>query len=140
MPHTVRLAAYLCAAGLAGSLLTGFLDPTPLPAVPEGMEDAVRLGMVVGIILGIAANAFGVWLIWKAYSRRNWARIVLLVFTVVGVSLYLPHITSLWSTSAVFGIGDGFFIACEVVGAVLFFVPDSNRWFRSASRVQQEAG
>jgi hypothetical protein len=139
MPYTVRLAAYLCAAGLAGSLLIGLLDPTPLPAVSDGMEDAMRLGMVVGVILGIAANAFGVWLIWKAYTRRNWARIVLLAFTVVGVSLYLPHIRSLWSTSAVFGIGDGFFIACEVVGAVLFFVPDSNRWFRSASRVQQEA-
>jgi hypothetical protein len=116
------------------------LDPTPLPAVPEGMEDAVRLGTVVGIILGVAANAFGVWLTWKAYSRRNWARIVLLVATVVGISLYLPHIASLWGASAVFGIGDGFFIACEAVGAVLFFVPDSNRWFRSASRVQQEAG
>lgn len=139
MPYTVRLAAYLCAAGLVGSLLIGFLDPTPLPAVPEGMEDAARFGMAVGIILGIAANAFGVWLIWKAYRRRNWARIVLLMFTIVGVSLYLPHIARLCSMSAVFGIGDGFFIACEVVGAVLFFVPDSNRWFRSDHRVQQEA-
>jgi hypothetical protein len=139
MPYTVRLAAYLCAAGLAGSLLIGFLDPTPMPEVPHGMEDAVRFGTIVGIILGVAANAFGIWVIWKAYSRRNWARIVLLAFTVVGVSLYLPNITSLWRTSAVFGIGDGFFIACEVMGAVLFFVPDSNRWFRSDHRVEQEA-
>lgn len=138
MPYTVRIAAYLCVAGLAGALLVGLLDPTPMPAVPEGQEDAVVFGMIIGIFLGVAANAFILWLIWKAYSRRNWARITLAVFVGLGAVVYLPHIAHLWRISAVLGAGDGFFFACNVVGAALFFAPDSNRWFKHAL-VQEEA-
>lgn len=140
MPYSIRLAAYLSVCGLLGGFLMGVLDPTPLPTAPAGMEAAAGLGIAIAIMLGAAVYALVGGLIWKSYCGRNWARIVLLAVTVVGFTAYMPHLADPWRTGTLLGLGDAFFIGCTVVGAVLFFVPDSNRWFRASDRVAQKHG
>ena len=138
MPIAVRLAVYLSVAGILGGVLFGILGAPPLPVPPEGMEDAFRVGAAFGTVLGIGANAFALWLIWKAFLGRNWARILLLAGTVVGIAAYLSSLEVVWRTHRMGGIPELLCAICGVIGAALFFVPSSNRWFRRAPVSQRE--
>lgn len=71
---------------------------------------------------------WGVYLI-LLYHRQNWARIVYLVFFIIGI-LFLPFTLEAASSMEIPGLGTSVICGIANFGAmILLFTPSSNRWF-----------
>ncbi len=121
-PRQVLLAVELIWVSAAVGAIASLLHWTPIPAE---MTPAL---WVVGMLIGCAILA---WFTRKLLIGRNWARITLLVLTVLGVVLFLvmprPRSTPPMSLVVEF-IRD----ALAVYAAWLLCTEPSRRWFNHA--------
>lgn len=120
-PSTINssVLAYLASAVIPMvwgtiQLLAG--SQPPMPGVPPEMSD-----LVVNFSLGssVVSMLIYVWLSLKLRAGRNWARIILAVFTVVHLSVLFAPVAG---AAGYVGLG------LAVLGLVLSFLPDSNRY------------
>jgi hypothetical protein len=93
--------------------------------VAKNSDDAERLvGALVANFLLVAPPLF---LAYKIYKRRNWARATLAVLVIV--SLY-PYVTrsliQLPSPKALFYLSQALI---QIIAMILLYLPASNRWF-----------
>ena len=126
-PRQIVLAIQLAVASYCLRLL----------AVIVSWDYYFRLQPVVMIVLTLGFSfVVSVWLYWKIYSGRNWARITLLVFTGVGVlaivggglGRFMATVSIVAKISTFVGTGITF-----VVLWLLFLTP-GREWFRTQSR------
>lgn len=72
-------------------------------------------------------------LIFKIFYRRNWARIVYLVFSVPAISLSALALFWLVLQQHVWTVFGPLSFVVDVVALVLLFTSSSNRWFKDAA-------
>lgn len=63
-----------------GTLLAAFI-PSDIPGLGGALG---AMGLVAGIVV-LALSAVVAWIVWKLWQLTNWARIVLIVFAVLGL-------------------------------------------------------
>ncbi|WNV75346.1 hypothetical protein [Geodermatophilus sp. DSM 44513] len=104
---------------------------------PAVTEDIVRVGVVVGSVIGLLVVALQALFIWLAWKGRNWARIVLCVLGGLSVVLGLAGL-------GVAGAGSGFLDALSVfsllltlVGVVALLLRPSTEWYRAMTARRQ---
>jgi hypothetical protein len=128
-PRSVTLAcALLLASTVIGLIsLLPFVDP-PMPGEPAAMT-----ALIWGMTLVFAA--IELWLLRCVWQRRNWARWVMVVMTMIGIALSLPVIGEDWARAPlVAGLGIASALL-SAAGATLLLAHASARWFKTPSKV-----
>jgi|HubBroStandDraft_2_1064218.scaffolds.fasta_scaffold272705_1 hypothetical protein len=133
MPTSVRVSMWLFLVSWPlGFLYYFFLDPAPLPQLPQ---PPLLYLMLVGTVL-VMALAVNIAL--SAYQGRNWARWVLAAANILGFPGALREFFVQFARApAVSSIHLGFFLIGALTTALLF-LPEANRWYRhswSSARV-----
>jgi hypothetical protein len=123
-PIQVRRAVALLWTSLA---LTIVLAITVWEPFPEDLKEYEAL-TYAAIGIGYAISAA---LIYLASRQRNWARVILLLFTVVGVAAYLAPwgddpIEPLWSK-----VSTIFLTVLDVIAMYWLFSKPASQWFKS---------
>jgi hypothetical protein len=62
--------------------------------------------------------------------RRHWARVIYLVFYLIGIPFFLMAIVETFESSVATGVGASVKTTIQAVALVLLFLPSSNGWFR----------
>jgi len=102
-------------------------------ALPEALVDAARAPTLTHLIGGLLVEAlmlaFACWLYVCVNRGRNWARIVLLLLTLLGtgVVVFAPLSRGTTTFEQVFTWLN---TACDVVCMGLLFSPPASAWFR----------
>lgn len=94
----------------------------------QQLDAIATAGLVIGAVIGVALTALQLLFAFLMRAGRNWARIVLAVFGVLGV------LSGLYSTSSEAGAQSVLSVVSllVVLGAlVTMFLPGANPWFRS---------
>jgi membrane-bound metal-dependent hydrolase YbcI (DUF457 family) len=94
MPGAVRRALYVYVASFVLGLVMLMIRPAADPRHAE--LSAVATAISVGVVI-----VLGTWLFWKISAGRNWARIVLLVLTIISVPASFIELVQLAPTSPV---------------------------------------
>ena len=125
-PRGVAWAVVLLLASLLASVasLLPAIDP-PMPGEPVAMT-----ALIWGLTLVFAA--IELWLLRCVWQRRDWARWVMVVLTVVSIALSLPVIEEDWARAPVVAWLSIATLALGAIAAVLLLLPSSARWFRAA--------
>jgi hypothetical protein len=131
MPRTVRASLWLLVGSQAAILLVGVMDPRPTPALAELSGPM----LVVVILLVIALLSPIVFIAYRAYHARNWARWVHAVIFSIGGVVYVPTLRAAFSVVPVVGTLNALFALIQVTSVALLFVPESNIWYRSSAQV-----
>ena len=125
-PRSVTVAVAILCVVLAYGLISGIVS-TATRTVPPGFDPRmVREIAYAGGVVGIAINAF---FVYKIFKRRNWARIIYLVFYVLGVILSVRSLLTLHHSSVLVVLMVIGFMA-QAVALVLLFTGDGRAWFR----------
>jgi hypothetical protein len=127
VPRVVRIGLQLYIVVTVLTPIAGAFDSPP-SATSGGTAD---LGALLAVLVPVCA--LKALLLWKAYQRRNWARIALFVFTAFGLAAYAPGLVRALSTTPLVGIVDLALVITEGVALLLLFVPPANRWYRPAA-------
>jgi hypothetical protein len=117
MPPAVRNALILMVA----SLVFHFVVEAVAPASTDKRHAELRaVATVVSAVIGILATA---WLAWKIGVGRNWARIVLLVLTLISVpsAIYeIVQVAAAWQVGAGLKLIE---LGMDVTVVGLLFIP-----------------
>lgn len=122
-PRSVGVAVLLMAASF---LLSVAVDaPVLWGEVATGLQPVWVLA-VIGLLYALVA-----WLIGRLHRGRNWARWVLLAFSVVSVGLMVadPSLAGDTTIAVVAGIVS---TVLDAVALVLVFTPPGSGWFRAS--------
>ena len=125
-PRNVTIAvAILCVVFIYGFVSGGVqaAHATLLPPVSRSVAYA-------SIALGICINAF---FVYKIFMRRNWARIVYLIFFLLGILFAVPGFLVLFRQSSVWGMFGLVGYVAQIVALVLLFTGSGDRWFRKVT-------
>jgi len=125
-PKNVTVAVAILCVVLAYSLILGVVSTATRPA-PAGFNPILlhEVAYTIGI-LRVAINAF---FVYKIFKGRNWARIIYLVFYVLGVILSIHSLARFHhSFPLVVLMLVGF--AAQAVALVLLFTGNGRMWFR----------
>ena len=148
-PRLVGLATKLLYASLAISVLPGISNLIrvfdKLEAVPTTILVAAA---IVGTLLVLGLSAL---VIYKIGAGRNWARILLLIYSVMGVIRFLPILMADQPHPVVSELMHGslFYdvllravvLILQIVAAVMVFHRSSSHWFRRSKVARpEEAG
>jgi hypothetical protein len=137
MPPVTRTAFRIYIAAMLLSPVVGYFEPGEIPPVPPEATP-----ILLAVVLLFVLPFFGViaLIIYKAYRGRNWARLVLAVFTACGAVLYIEHVLALFAASPVVAIIQASLAIVEVVAVAFLFSGPSNAWYRAqATQVDQAA-
>ena len=83
------------------------------------------------LITLILTFAFIFFLIIKIADGRNWARIVLLIFFLLGIPLAIPIVLDEVKKNLFLGSLSLIQIVLQIIALVLMFMKNSNLWFRT---------
>lgn len=125
-PQSVVWGLILWWAQAAVGVVSGIVPPRTGPIVdPQAGMEALVFLFVMWVIIFLSF----VFLLIETWQGKNWARVTLLVMSVLG----LPFIP--WGDAI--GLGQ---TSIQFVALVLLFVPASNQWFRlvKAARLRQD--
>jgi hypothetical protein len=127
MPRKVSIAIKLLWIVLAIGLLRSFLE------FPISLEIAASEGFGAGFVIAVTVISIAVlaFFIIMIAQRRNWARIVYLVFFLIGLPfglIALIETLSLSPFSGVLGIGQ---IVIDLFAMIFLFQKPSSDWFKS---------
>lgn len=91
---------------------------------PQQLSSVVDLVLTIAIVLWIAIALLCVFLAWRMWAGRNWARITLTVICAFGV---------------VFGVSGGFWAGglLPALGVVAMYLPSSNAYFAITAAVRR---
>jgi hypothetical protein len=124
-PQSVARAMLL----LYGTLALGIIQSViTFPTVAEQSRAFGGAAFVIGVqsftflILGLLFYCVG--------SRRNWARILLLVLTAIGAVFSIRSIRVSFNINLISGLLGSCQILMQVAALVLLFLPASNKWYR----------
>ena len=126
MPIAVRIALIVYVVSFILGLV--MMDKPDLDG-PHPMEAAVVHAVSIAIIV-----LLGAWLFWKISAGRNWARIVLLVLTILSVPASIYEITQIASASPVVAGIKVFEQLMDIAVIFLLFVP-GREYFKPLPRV-----
>jgi len=107
---------------------------TTLLSIPEFYFEAMRarstVAMFTGLFLESAMTAFGCYLYVSIYQGRNWARVVTLIFTVLGTAMVVfgPALPNRLSHEQLFMWVN---TVSDIVCMVLLFTSPGSRWFKN---------
>ena len=127
-PRTVTLAvaifSFLLIAGLALSLLN--VPHNRLATIGPKLMPYYKYFQYSTTAAGVLINAF---FIYKIFQGRNWARIIYLVFFLVGLVFSIPSFLGVFDVAT--GVKIYGFIAylVQLVGLVLLFTAPGKLWF-----------
>jgi hypothetical protein len=127
-PQSIILFERLFLASLAGSA-AGFAltyDEIMRSMATEPALQAVGLGS--GFVLGVTAASFALYLLlWYLIARRaaNFAKWVLVVFTVLGVLSLVPSMAGPWRTMELFSLA---VYALQIAAVACLFRADAVTW------------
>lgn len=141
VPKEVTLSFWLWVAGavlgvIGGLLLFGMRDevlaevrqqPDTAALSPAELDAVVTVSLVFGFVIVFVLACLYLLFAFKARAGRNWARIVLLILTVLSVLGQLAgNMTWLGIIS----------VLVAVAAAVLLFLPASNEYFAARKRTR----
>ncbi len=120
--------------GRATTLLWASLGIGTLNALIYSDTLSALAGVTVGImaIITIVSMAISAGLVVMVDSRKNWARVTLLVLGVPGALIWLlsPQVRIVFQVIPFSGILSLAAYGSQVVALVLLFKPEANNWFR----------
>ena len=120
-PGEVTLAVRLLWLSIAiGSLTSGLRV--------AGLVSGASL--VVALLIAIVIFGFYLFLVSRISAGRNWARIVFLVFFLIGLPFSILNNLAELRKSVLFGSISILIAVIQVVATYLLFTKNSNRWFR----------
>ena len=79
--------------------------------------------------------AFLIFLIIKISGGRNWARIVFLIFFLLGVPLAIPLYLEEFRKNVFLGSLSSIQVILQVAALILLFMKNSNLWFRTRKQL-----
>lgn len=126
-PRNVRVAVAILCAALLYALVTGVLRVALTAAVPPIITKNMAYAFGVA---GVCINAF---FVYKIFKGRNWARIVYLVFYVLGIWFTVHGFAELFGRSPTWAVLGLIAYAAHIVALVLLFTRSSNAWFKPQS-------
>jgi succinate-acetate transporter protein len=97
------------------------------------MEDARLAGIYgLGFLVFVQIFVFAVLCLicFFILNRRNWARIVYLVMTVIGTPLSIKPLLESFTATPISGVLGVIQAAIGIVAAILLFRPQAASWFR----------
>jgi hypothetical protein len=121
-PGVVRWSIWINVAILISNPIIGAFDHTLIPA-------GYQAGVIVGIVIGAMVSVLFAVLLYQIYRRRNWARIVFALLTIVGLLAFTPFVVYEIPTSINGALSTLSSIA-SLATVVMVFTPAANRWFR----------
>ena len=131
-PRPVKIALVLCWLSLALALP---LIAEEIAKGPDPADGEVLPGELAFVVFFTAALlAFVVWVIVSIGRARNWARIVNVVLTAVGVISTISSFPEILSRPWYSGPVELLTAAMDVAAAILLYLPASNAWFRVRGR------
>lgn len=125
-PRNVTVAVVILCAVLACRLVSGVVGV----AYAASVSTVIRDTAYVGGVLAVCINAF---FVYKIFRGRNWARIVYLVFFLLGIAVSIHHFTAFFGRSPTLAVVSLVSRVAEIVALVLLFTRASNTWFRPQS-------
>jgi hypothetical protein len=125
-PAVVKIAVATFVANLVA--LPVVVAITLKTLYPNGAGVGVPIALGLSVALPVLVLGF---FAYKAYSGRNWARILLALWAAFSVYRALTHASSPLLHPAVDIVGY-VLLAAQALGAVLLFVPSARAWFRQA--------
>ena len=125
-PFQVTMAARLLMGSLALGVVTDALLWSRLTSRTS-----------VGFVLGVQAVtvALILWLTYKIWQGRNWARVTQAVLTVAGLPFYIPTLKGYFSISAAAGSVSALQTALQLVAIYLIFIGPGRKWFKARAAV-----
>lgn len=120
-PTEVKIAVVLMLASVAISLVTSIID---WRVTTEDLSPAV---LVLGEVFVLTLS---LWLTYKIWGGRNWARIVLLVLSLVGWPMVLVELPETFWVTPVSGAGAVLQFILDVASLYLVFIPGGH-WFKA---------
>jgi len=124
MPAAIRIALILMAVSLLLDFAIEAIRPASLTESAPGRLSTLALVISAVLVTGLTA-----WLAWKIAVGRNWARIVLLVLTILSVPsaiLDILPIVRTWPLGTVLKIVEQ---CMDIAVVYLLFIP-GRAWFR----------
>jgi hypothetical protein len=110
--------------------LPGFFYQMANPP-PEAATGIGHVIFIVVMIITLGIFLVVAWFIYMAWEGRNWARIVHLVLTSLGLLLTLWALPKAFEKSTYDGVMYIVQTAMSVVGLVFLFSPPANAWYRA---------
>lgn len=119
----VRLLWLSLVIGIPGAIYN--LMITESPVMSKSAQVAISLvSWAIGLLIFY-------WLIMSVWKGKNWARIVQLVFIVLGLLFAVWSVPLVFRAGTLMGITYVLQTALNMVAVTLFFLPISNAWFRA---------
>ena len=94
-------------------------------------QRASGAALILAALIVISFFALGFFLVWKISSRRNWARIILLILVLINLPFAVLANVSELKQSILSGTLSVLIELILWVGTCLLFTKTSNLWFRS---------
>jgi len=126
-PRNVKVAVAILCAVLLYALVTGVVRVALVAAVPPMISKNIVYAFGLA---GVCINAF---FVYKIFKGRNWARIIYLVFYVLGIWFAVHGFTELFGRSPAWAVLGLIAYAAHIIALVLLFTRSSNAWFRPQS-------
>ena len=124
-PPAVRRACILFLTSLALGLVTLLPGVRPAPAEDAAVPAAFTFFVVLFF------GGLTVWLTWKLYRGRNWARWAMLAYVLFGWWMGTSELTDDFLASPVAGMIDIVCIAIEAVACWSLFFGAAAGWYRA---------
>lgn len=122
-PRNVTFAVVILCVVLLDGLVSGGLHAahaTLAPTVSRSFAYAI-------VVFGVCINAF---FVFKIFEGRNWARIVYLVFFLLGILFAVPSFIVLLGQSPAWVVLSLIGYVAQVVALVLLFTGSGSAWFK----------
>lgn len=131
-PSAVRVAVRLywisLALGFVNLCLTAWL------LVQPQFSWSLLIGLAVG---GGLTLLITVWLVVMVAGRRNWARIIILVLSLISIPYFASSLVPSFEASAPGGILLFLVYGLQYFAVILLFLRESNAWFRKPASPSQ---
>jgi hypothetical protein len=120
------------------SLLLASLAIGPIVTVID-LSHLKSLGPIQKIILDAAITFLLLgFLIWKMAQGRNWARITLLVFFLLGLPFYFFFVRAEFSRSSILAMLSILQALLQAAGLLIAFVAPAKYWFKTPVKTNNE--
>lgn len=134
MPEAVKKAVFLLYLGLAIGIIGAIWD---FPAIKE-MASAVEI-QPLGTIWFILMFQFIIFssaalLIWLISKRKNWARWIFVIMTIVGVPMTIEPILN-FSNEPVMSMFNLISTVINLMAVILLFLKPSREWFKKPKAI-----
>jgi hypothetical protein len=124
-PAQVSIAALLLTASLALGVLTSVILPTTIASNSQAA--------IVQVIVQIFVLIVFLWLTYKIWVGRNWARITFTVLAGLGFLPYIPILMKMFRLSPLAGSINILQTLLQLVALYLLFSSPGRAWFRAKS-------